>query len=453
LERFIFSVVMILLGTADALAASYGKIYWSDNQAGSIQRANLDGTSIETVVADAGMPWGLAIDDLNGYVYWAEESPHLLPVIERCRLNGSNPEVLISEPWNPGAQFPQFIALDAAGGKIYYTSGNTRSIERANLDGTNPQRILIADLNGPVGITLDLRNRYIYWTHICSTHSRICRSNLDGSGTVELLYQQGFFYDIELDLDKGHMYWADQHPNYMAIRRANLDGSNPVSIVTGIMPSGLALDLVHGKVYWSTRGTPLIQRANLDGTGVETLISSANVPGLDYTMDVAIVHLPEPDTTPPALRCTISPQNLWPPSHRMVAVNLAIHAADEGTPSPVDLFATLRVTIASNQPDAGVGDGNTTGDVNGFDGFLQPVDVTSVFALNPVTGWFEGNVALRAESISSLGPRIYSIEASVSDEAGNRGTGRWGVGVTTDKRRLPTVPAAYPASASISSPY
>ena len=291
--RLVSSVTTFLLAVAQGSAAlSYGKVYWSDSEARRIQRANLNGTRIETVVPDAGSPWGLAADAWNARLYWAEDDPFTLPAIRGSNLDGSDQQVLVSEPWDPGIQFPQFIALDVEGGKMYYTSGNTRSIERASLDGTSRETILHAELNGPVGIALDLKNQYIYWTHIMSTHSRICRSSLDGSWTVQLLYQQGFFYDIELDPEGGYMYWADQHPNYRAIRRANLDGTDPVSIVSGIEPSGIALDLKDGKVYWSTRGTPSIQRANLDGTKVETLVSGANVPGLKYTMDVAVVYVP-----------------------------------------------------------------------------------------------------------------------------------------------------------------
>ena len=41
------------------------------------------------------------------------------------------------------------------------------------------------------------------------------------------------------------------------------------------LPGGLALDLRGGKMYWTDRGTAKIQRANLDGSGVEELLTSA----------------------------------------------------------------------------------------------------------------------------------------------------------------------------------
>ncbi len=39
-------------------------------------------------------------------------------------------------------------------------------------------------------------------------------------------------------------------------------------------PAGLALDPGAGKMYWTDPGTGKIQRANLDGSGVEDLVTS-----------------------------------------------------------------------------------------------------------------------------------------------------------------------------------
>ena len=41
-----------------------------------------------------------------------------------------------------------------------------------------------------------------------------------------------------------------------------------------IYPKGIALDLSSGKMYWTDSGTRKIQRANLDGSGVEDLVTS-----------------------------------------------------------------------------------------------------------------------------------------------------------------------------------
>ena len=68
------------------------------------------------------------------------------------------------------------------------------------------------------------------------------------------------------------MYWTDVGTH--KIQRANLDGSNIEDLITTglIYPQGIALDLSKGKMYWTDGGTDKIQRANLDGSNIEDLI-------------------------------------------------------------------------------------------------------------------------------------------------------------------------------------
>jgi len=79
------------------------------------------------------------------------------------------------------------------------------------------------------------------------------------------------------------MYWTDVGTQAAdgKIQRANLDGSNIQDLVTtGLtMPMGIALDVAAGKMYWTNATTPpapgsKIQRANLDGSNVEDLVDN-----------------------------------------------------------------------------------------------------------------------------------------------------------------------------------
>jgi len=86
------------------------------------------------------------------------------------------------------------------------------------------------------------------------------------------------------------MYWCDQ-PGLVpppgtvnAIRRANLDGTGEEGLIElDALPAGIALDLVEGKVYWTERIlsaelTGRIQRAKLDGSAVETVVTDLERP-------------------------------------------------------------------------------------------------------------------------------------------------------------------------------
>ena len=70
------------------------------------------------------------------------------------------------------------------------------------------------------------------------------------------------------------LYWTDSGTD--KIQRSNLDGSGVEDLVTGIGTSvGIALDVSGGKMYWTiSYFRDKIQRSNLDGSGVEDLVTT-----------------------------------------------------------------------------------------------------------------------------------------------------------------------------------
>ena len=83
------------------------------------------------------------------------------------------------------------------------------------------------------------------------------------------------------------LYWTDFGTK--KIQRSNLDGSGVEDLVTTGLesPSGLALDVSGGKMYWTDGGTNKIQRSNLDGSGVEDLVTTGLVNPFDLALDVS----------------------------------------------------------------------------------------------------------------------------------------------------------------------
>ena len=74
------------------------------------------------------------------------------------------------------------------------------------------------------------------------------------------------------------MYWTDWGGD-RTVSRANLDGTSVEVIVTGESePTGIALDTVAGKIYWTDYADNDIKRSNLDGTGLETLATGLSSP-------------------------------------------------------------------------------------------------------------------------------------------------------------------------------
>ena len=81
------------------------------------------------------------------------------------------------------------------------------------------------------------------------------------------------------------IYWTGWDTG--KIQRANLDGSNVEDLVTGLhLVVTLALDMASGKMYWIDLGPAKIQRANLDGSNVEDLVTGLESP-IGLALDIA----------------------------------------------------------------------------------------------------------------------------------------------------------------------
>ena len=73
------------------------------------------------------------------------------------------------------------------------------------------------------------------------------------------------------------IYWTDLGAG--KVRRSNLDGSGVEDLVTGLSrPLGIALDGAAGKMYWAAADLGKIQRSNIDGSDVEDVVTGLSEP-------------------------------------------------------------------------------------------------------------------------------------------------------------------------------
>jgi hypothetical protein len=102
------------------------------------------------------------------------------------------------------------------------------------------------------------------------------------------------------------------------------------------------------------------------------------------------------DRTPPAITGgSVDQPQLWPPNHKMVNVTVNYSAADNCGP------VTCTLSVSSNEPINGTGDGDTAPD-------WQVVDAH--------------HVLLRAERAGNGSNRIYTIKITCTDRSGNSST-------------------------------
>ncbi len=254
-----FLIVVAVFHNANEAASQ--KFYWADPAAGTIQRADLDGSDVETLIHRFS-PKSVAVDPVEGKVYWTDFGSRRR--IQRSNYDGANVESIFTDLSGPDG-----LAVHVTARRLYWSDSIDGSIRSAELDGTDTE-IVVEGLASPRGITLDETNGQLYWAEYGTDLIR--RSALDGS-SIETVLSTPRPERVALDFTAGKIYWIGGTISWPTLKRANLDGTEFQAITTApYSPIDFVLDLAQGSVYWSSRRPGEIHRANLDGTSLETLI-------------------------------------------------------------------------------------------------------------------------------------------------------------------------------------
>jgi hypothetical protein len=170
---------------------------------------------------------------------------------------------------------PVLYWLDLWEGSVYRATGPTFS---------DQERLVHPTDIGPDGIAADGRAGKLYWTNMGDLNGlgggSLQRANLDGTD-VERLVEPGVTHtpkQLQLDLEHGHMYWSDR--GTATIWRAALDGTGTAPMVTGHGNEelvGLALDVAAGKIYFGDRATRKILRAGIGMPAGETAADRTDI--------------------------------------------------------------------------------------------------------------------------------------------------------------------------------
>uniref|UniRef100_A0AAR2JUY7 Low-density lipoprotein receptor-related protein 4 n=1 Tax=Pygocentrus nattereri TaxID=42514 RepID=A0AAR2JUY7_PYGNA len=313
------------LVTTDGLAVdSVGrKIYWTDTGTNRIEVANLNGSMRKVLVwRNLDSPRAIALYHEMGYMYWTDWGEHAK--LERAGMDGSDRVVLISN--NLG--WPNGLAVDKAGSQLLWADAHTERIEASDLNGLN-RRTLVSPVQHPYGLTL--LGPHIYWTDWQSrsiqradkttgTNIITIRSNLPGLMDIEAVDRErplGFNRCGRRNGGCSHLCLprpngtscacptgvllksdgrsCEEMPetyllfsNRVSVRRISLDTPDhtdvhvPVPELHNVI--SLDYDSVDGKLYYTDVSLDVIRRVNLDGSGMETVVSQ----GLKTTDGLAV---------------------------------------------------------------------------------------------------------------------------------------------------------------------
>ncbi len=213
------------------------QIYWFEYR--SIKRAGYDGSNPQAVITDNNMyttAGDFALDRANGRVYWANQ----LGELRRANLDGSSPQTLRTGLLSSGA-----LEVDPVNRKLFWLEyeGNGSAIYMGDLNGGGRTYLAYVEPTWKVtDLAVDTQTARLYWSETAmSVNERVRRlSYAPGTPTVLINAELGYLSNVTLDLDLGKMLLVDRSGG--RILEAGLDGSGLTTLITGeTRPSHLTI--------------------------------------------------------------------------------------------------------------------------------------------------------------------------------------------------------------------
>lgn len=291
-------IVALALALPFVFAASaHAYVYWGDPQAGTIGRANNDGTgATDSFIRTGGSPIAIAVNSTS--IFWADETDG---TIGRANIDGSD----VEPNFITGIKEPHGVAVNSSG--IFWASLGGNAIGRANLNGTGKNLELVTGIGSPCSIAID--SGHIYWGSI----ENIGRAPLSG-GTheSEWVHLSSTFIPCAIAVNSANVFFGNTGflgGGGKEIDRVGITGMGLDESVIGEAEDPCGMTVSGTKLYWANEADGTIGAANTDATSVNEELVQTGASGI---CGVAVDSLsspltPTPTPTPPSPTPIASP--------------------------------------------------------------------------------------------------------------------------------------------------
>jgi len=319
-------VVQTGLSTAEGLAVDWiGKnIYWIESNLDQIEVATLNGSFRQTLLAgDMESPRAIALDSRKGLLFWTDWD-NSAPRIESASMSGEERKTIIRIDESDGG-WPNGLTLDYVNERIYWIDARSHSISTVYYDGSDHHEILRSHQFVTHPFAISLFGNYIYWTDWRS--KSVIRAN-KWNGTDIKVVQQASSQPFDIKIyhpsrqprskmtnpcmknngNCSHLCLLNVHNTYRCqcphLMKLDTDGKTclknerlllfsrlheikgvdldqpyyhmipPIRLFKVISESQINVDAKDQKIYWTDTKLNEVKRANLTGSGVETVIDT-----------------------------------------------------------------------------------------------------------------------------------------------------------------------------------
>src|SRR6201988_5256963 len=171
--------------------ATAGRLFLLDLSDDCVVSLNPDGTDRKVLVTECRYPDGIVVDVAAGRIYWTNMGDPFANdgSIERADFDGQNRKTVVPEG---GTFTPKQLQLEKKSGKLYWCDREGMRVMRANLDGSNIETLVDTSQGDPrpgpdlrkwcVGIAVDAAGGKFYWTQKGADKAgqgRIFRANIE----------------------------------------------------------------------------------------------------------------------------------------------------------------------------------------------------------------------------------------------------------------------------------
>ncbi|KAG5207445.1 hypothetical protein JEQ12_017209 [Ovis aries] len=283
-----------------------GRLYWVDLQrqllqkarevAGSLHRAALGGMEVKLLLETSGKIAAVSLDELDKRLFWIQyHREGGDPCICSCDYDGG------SVPFSKYPLWHNLLAASLFGDRIFYSTWKKKTIWIANKHtGKDMVKITLnSSFVPPSGIKVvhplvqpkaegDAWASVLKWTE---------RANMDGSQRERLIEEDaGLAEGLAVDWIGRKLYWTDRGKSL--IEGSDLNGkyreiiikkgiSQPRGIAVHPMANGIAINYLTDKLYWCNAKQSVIEMSNLDGLKCQRLAQKDVGSGDNLSSEVA----------------------------------------------------------------------------------------------------------------------------------------------------------------------
>lgn len=279
--------------------------------------------------------------------------------LARTDLDGAN----LATIYVPGASgYAKLVAVDSAGGRLYFFDPDQGAIMTAALDGSG-----LATVKSVANLTdLAFHGGKLYYAKKCDAYD-LRRCDADGSNE-EVIYSPvdavyGYVKAVAIDAAAGRVYFFD--PREETVSRANLDGSGAEAFPLTV--KNLFDMAVHeGHLYYCLQDTDFdLRRMDLGDPGVDERVIDpsgyAKRVAIDWKQQRLYLADPAPGTGPVVLRANLDGSSLVPILFFDI-YDIAVHI--EATPEIAVAGSGLEIQRGDASPSAADGTDFLTADLD-----------------------------------------------------------------------------------------